>query len=286
MSTASSIARTLGRQLAIDSALRWSMLAGVLLAIFGAVIWPNVPNLFWNGLLLALAVIWVIAATISARMAQQLPMIESLIEHDPKTAETQLEAGLSRRMLPRPVRLLLYHQLAGLRHRQQRFEETVAICQAVLMYMTAKADAYRLPGITQAGRHVRVQVLLLLAESQLQQRDIGGAWQTLASLHGCTMNLTESLQRLALQTQYEVAAGYDEAALHQLDRKVALAELMPAAQCGAIHAMLGVAARRKQQTQLAKWLAQRAALLCTPQQLETFMQQLHAAMLQKDAAAA
>src|SRR5690606_3974932 len=84
--------------------------------------------------------------------------------------------------------------------------------------------------------------------------------------------LVEQMQRMALQTQYEVMLGYDARALHDLDRKLALAELMPPAPSGAWHADLAVAAERAEQSDLAAWLRHRAQLLCDPRQWE----QLHA----------
>jgi len=81
------------------------------------------------------------------------------------------------------------------------------------------------------------------------------------------LGLIDSLQRLSLQTQYEVAIGADAAALGGLRQKVELSELMPAAQCGAMHALLAIASQRRGQHEVAQWLRRRAELLCTAEQL-------------------
>ena len=59
----------------------------------------------------------------------------------------------------------------------------------------------------------------------------------------------------------------DDAVLDDVQRKVAMSELMPAPQCGAMHAMLAVAAQRAQRRPLGDWLHRRAELLCTQEQL-------------------
>ena len=51
-----------------------------------------------------------------------------------------------------------------------------------------------------------------------------GSW-----LRCVPLGLLESLQRLALQTRYEVAAGQHERAIWQVSEKVKMAELMPGA---------------------------------------------------------
>ncbi len=258
------------RPLAVDSALRWLMLGALLLAVFNGGESPLLPlgPTGWNIIVLVLAVIWVSSSTGSTRVAQQIPQLGPMIERDPAAAEAALATLLPRRMLQRPVRLLLFHQLAGLRHRQQRFGEAAAICQTLLSQIPSQSrNGLRLPGILPAGQNVRAQLLLMLAEARLHCRDLFGAWVALAELSRCNLNLVESLQRLALQTQYEVAAGHDAHALWRLNEKISHAELMPGPQCGAFHAMVAVAAERTGQTELAQWLSARAELMCTAEQL-------------------
>ncbi len=262
------------RPLAMDRALRWIMGVVLVLAIIGGGEGSSVPlsPFTWNVMVILLAVVWVGMITTSSRIAQQLPTLSMLIERDPAAAEAHLAEMLPRRMLQRSVRLLLFQQLAALRHRQQRFAEAATICQTLLTQMPPGSHGLRLPGIIPAGQHVRAQLLLLLAEARLQCRDLVGAYVALAELHRCELNLLETLQRLALQTHYEVLAGHDAHALWRLREKILCAELMPAPQCGAMHLLLATAAERMGDVEQAAYLHARAELLCTPQQLESFAQ--------------
>jgi hypothetical protein len=243
----------------LDAALWW-LFRGLLilmaaLAVIEASFQQAVPQIGLSLLLFAFAAGWIIYGLTSSRAAQQLPYITELIDADPARADALLAAALRRWPLQRSVRLMLYHRLAMLRRRSERFAEVAAICQTVLLYPLGPARA------------VRGHLLLMLAESQLHCHDLVGAWSALTALHQCPLSVAESLQRAALQTRYEVEAGYDDAALGQLHNKIAMAELMPAPQCAAMHAMLATAAQRSEQTHVADWLGQRARLLADPQQL-------------------
>jgi hypothetical protein len=178
-----------------------------------------------------------------------------MADQDPVGAEAILAAALQRKPLHRVLRLMLYHRLAVLRHRQERWGEAAAISQAVLRYRLGPAGA------------VRVHLLFLLVESRLNARDLAGAHAGLLELHAMPLGLAEVLQRTALQTRYEVAAGYDDQALSNLESKVQAAELMPALQSGGLHALLAEAAQHRGQMDLATWLQRRAELLLNPQEL-------------------
>ena len=160
-----------------------------------------------------------------------------------------------RRPLLRSVRLLLYQRLALLRHRQQRCAETSAICQALL------AQPHKVL------RPMRPALLLMLAESQLACQQYLPCFEALWQLSSLRLNLLEVLQKLLIQTRYEVGVRQWPAALERLPQKVAAAELMPAAQCGMMHALLALSASRASRAQEAHWLRQRAQLLCDQRQL-------------------
>lgn len=249
------------RQLAIDDAARWVALVTLLLCVVAAVAteWLALSERSLMVLVIFVAGLWVGISVLSARAAQQLPQISAMLEVDHTTAEAALARTLRRWPMQRSVRLLLYHRLAVLRHRQQRYAEAAAVSQALL--------AVRLG---QAGQ-VRPHLLLILAESRLAIGDLVGTYQALADLHRARLSLVEVLQLLAVQTRYEIATGQERAALDRIDRKIQLIELMPMPQCGALHAMLAVAAQRCQQTQLADWLRRRAELLCEPDQLQAYL---------------
>lgn len=239
----------LARQLAVDQVVRGLMVAGlIVLLALGSLLEAQAPN-FAMVLLLAVAASWIGVGTISSRVWRQIPRITALLEQDPSAAESAIAAALRRRPLQRSVRLLLYHRLALLRHRQQRFGETAAICQAVLAQKLGPAAA------------VRGNLLLMLAESRLECGDLAGAHLALVELQRSRLLLVESLQRLSLQIRYEITCGYDLHALQDLERKLDLIELMPAAQGAAMHVLLARAAARAGQAALAQWLGQRAELL-------------------------
>jgi len=203
---------------------------------------------------------WVSVSVISARVMRELPEVTALVDADPEQAEAGLSRLLARKPLMRWVRLALYHRLAAVRHHQGRFAECGAICRSVLSHRLGPAEASR------------SHLLLLLAEASLAAGDMLGAHAALSSLHATRMSLTEALQKLALQTRYEAAIGADDATMWALEHKVALVELMPAPQCGAVHVLLAQSADRLGLADTAQWLWARARLLCGPEVFEALRQ--------------
>lgn len=249
----------LRRQLLIDDTVWWLYRVALLVVTFSlviqAMIKDDLPGTTLSLLLILFAGGWVLYTLVSGRVVQSLPHITELIEVDPSEAEAMIATALRRKPLQRSVRLLLYHRLAMLRCRADRFAEAAAICQTVTLHPLG------------AARRVKGHLLLLLAESRLQCRDLWGAWFALNQLHGCRLNLVESLQMLVIQVRYEVDSGHDTAALHRLKEKIAVSELMPVLQCGRMHAVLATAAQRTEQNRVAEWLRRRAELLCSAEQL-------------------
>ena len=239
----------------IDSAIRWSALIVVVIAAGYMVLFNLADTTLGLAVILLLAFGWISINTISATIWRTLPHITELISHNSDAAEALLAPQLKRRPLVRWVRLMLYHRLAAIRHRQQRFHESAVICQSLLGQNMGPA------------RRQRGALLLMLLEAQLQRGDLHGAYPALLELHTQPLSLAESLQRLALQTRYEVLAGHDAAALAGVKQKLLLAELMPAEHCGAMHAMLTTSAARAGQADLADWLWRRTNLLCSPAQV-------------------
>ena len=197
---------------------------------------------------------WLALNLLSASASRELPMIAAMTEHDPPAAERRLAQLMRRPGLLGWVRLMLYHRLAVLRHRQHAFDESAAICAAVLSRRLGPARA------------ARPHLLLMLVEASLERGDHASAYAALSELGQRKLSLVESVQRLALLTRYCLATGQPAHALADLPRRVELAELLPAPQCGAMHAMLGRAAELAGHEQWAQWLWARAELLCTPQQ--------------------
>jgi len=246
----------LHQQMAVDAMMRWTLVLLIGLGLASAV-WYDLDLSIAGIVLLALVIgSWVILNTASARISRALPRLGAMIEAEPAQAEDRLAQLLRVKPLLGWVRLMLYDRLAGLRHRQQQYAESLAICATVLRYRLGPA------------RDARPHLLLMLAEAALERRDMVSAYYALLELYHLRLSLHEALQRLALQTRYEVMCGYDDAALQRAAQKVQLAELMPAAQCGALHAILATAAKRTEARDLAHWLWQRAELLCTHEQLD------------------
>ncbi len=210
--------------------------------------------------LLVLAV-WVTLSVGNAKAAGAARGLLVMVEHQPDQVEQVLPGLLERKALVGWVRVMLYHTWAALRHRQGRHAEAVSLCRSVLSQPLGP------------GEGARPSVLLLLAESALESGEMVSAYEALFATHAMPLTLGQVLQRLGLQTRYEVSTGADDAACQHLTAKAELAELMPGNLCGATHAMLAVSASRRGDAQRAAWLDARARLLCEPEQLEQLREQ-------------
>lgn len=246
----------LRRQIEVDTLLRWGPLIalGALIVVDGQMRTGNL--VLWQIILVVFLVVWFMLNAASARAWQMLPQITMLLDSHPAMAEDLLARALKRKALHRSVRLLLYHRLAVLRHRQHRFEEAAAICEAVLKHARGTV------------KPVKPHLYLMLVEAKLNMRELPAAEAALGELRKLPIGLLDRMQAVALHTRLEVAAGRDAQALEQIGRKIACAELMPATPCGLLHALLARAARNVGQTDLANWLDERARLLCTREQLD------------------
>jgi hypothetical protein len=249
----------LRRQLAIDAVIRWGAV-GVFASglVLDAAAGDELG--FVASVLVVVALVgWVGLSMASARVAQALAAVTAMIDLDPRQAEALLAMSMRRKPIQRSIRLLLFHRLAMLRHRQSAYPEAAAVCHELLLRRLGAAE------------RVRVHLLLLLVESRLHADDLPGAYIGLSELHERKLSLTERLQLVALQTRYDVAAGHDAAALARVGPTVRMAELMPAAQCGAVHDMLAGAADRSGLRELAAWLHTRADLLATREQMDVLI---------------
>ncbi|MEM9021723.1 MAG: hypothetical protein AAGC44_14270 [Planctomycetota bacterium] len=208
---------------------------------------------------LALLGAWLVLTQTTAQVGRSLAMIAVLVERDPGSAEQAIHKALERYPVMRWARLLTYHRLATLRHRQRRFEEAGELCFAVL------SEPLRGPAAS-----ARAHLLLMLAECKLETGDLPGAYHALDTLFRARLSLVEALQRLALQTRYELMVNAPDAAIRAGQHKIELAELMPPPQCGVMHAMLAYAAQRTDQPRVAAWLWERARMITPPTLLEQF----------------
>ena len=248
------------RQLAWDQGARWLLVGGLallLMPLFASMLLGLEldPGGATSPLAMIVLVIWFWLSLGQGAVTRRLGKITAMLDLDLPEAESELAAALKRRSLPRTIRMLLYHRLALLRHRQGRFAEVGAICHEMLSRPLGGAES------------VRTHLMLMLIESRLNCNDAAGAYQAMHAMYSQPRSLMETLQLTAMQTRYEVMLGYDEAALKDVEGKIRLAELMPAPQCGLMHAMLSAAAHRARRPALAHWLRQRTRLLCTPEQV-------------------
>ena len=251
--------RRLERQIVRDEAVRWSAIAALGFCVMAGMVAETIGGESWYVTAIILLMPgWLMMSAVSARAAKQAQELSNLLEQDRPAAESILARTLRRWPLQPSVRLLLYHRLATLRHRQGRFAEAAVICQTVLAQRLRRA------------RHARSHMLLILAESRLMCGDWMGTYGALHVLHQSRLSLTEVLQLLAIQIRYEVTSGQDQAALFRISRKIPLVELMPMPQCGAVHALLAQSAERAQNETLATWLRERADLLCSSTELEHY----------------
>ena len=272
-------AARLKRQLVVDQTVRFGLVMVIVLLLVPTMVTAAVdqpltqPEWTNAAMLLALAA-WLGMAMLNTGAARRLARATLLMDFDPPRAEAELAGSLKTFALNRTLRILLYQRLALLRHREGNYQESGAICHALLAQPLGKAE------------HVRVPLLLILIEARLTEGDGVSAYAGIMQLRAQPIALLESLQLLALQTRYEVQFGHDDSALSRIAEKTRMAELMPAPQCGAMHAMLATAAKRAARTDLATWLRQRAELLCTFEQLDTIDQAWQSAGQMTDAAAA
>lgn len=197
---------------------------------------------------------WVAGVFVSARTGRLAQHVTQLTAARAPHAQIEraIGAALSRFTLYRTVRIVLYHQLAMLRHRQGRFDEASMICATLL----TQSD------LGLAGR-LRHALMLILAEARLLQHDAPGAYAPLAAMHGLGSDLTlgERVQLLGLQIRYETMSGHDHAALTNLDSKLPMLDLLGPSASGRCQRRLAEAAERTGRTRLAAWLHERADLL-------------------------
>ena len=249
------------KQIALDDMLRGLIIAGVVCSVLVTLLLPGLAIV--SGLIAPAVVLglWLWLSVSTARVARSLTTFGELMAAEPDQAEDALREMLSVKPVMRWARLLSYHRLAGLRHLQRRFAETSAICLCLL--------SQPLKGPAAA---TRPHLLLMLAEAQLEIGNLPGAYQALAHLQQTRLGLAQSLQRLAIQTRYELAVGAYDHALRRARVKVELAELMPAKHCAAMHAMLATAAQRAGEARQSDWLWERTRLLAGPELLQQLEQ--------------
>ena len=199
---------------------------------------------------------WLLISARSARgsrMAADSPSLIATGQFD--EAERHIEQAMRSFSVFRAVKLQALHHLALLRHAQRRWQESAALCRALL--------AQRLGALESMSKPAR----LILADALLEMNDLSGAYQAILGLYQQRLSLNESLNLLAVQLDYMARIGAWEQMMDHVMAKVQLAELMPASASARAQALLALAALRIGRRDWADWLRSRAELLTDPQRL-------------------
>jgi hypothetical protein len=183
----------------------------------------------------------------SSRLGMDSPALIAAGQYD--EAERQIDEAMRAFSLFVPAKLRTLHQLAVLRHAQERWQDAAALCRALL--------GQRLGGSEGLAKPAR----LILAESLLEMNDIAGSYGAIQELYLQTLSLEETLNVLALQLDYEARIGAWEKIFAGAAAKVQLAELMPSSAAARAQALLALAALKCGRTDWADWLRSRAELL-------------------------
>lgn len=164
-------------------------------------------------------------------------------------AEHQIEQALRSFSLFRSAKLMSLHHLAVLRHAQKRWEDAAQLSRALLRQ--------RLGPLRGLGRQSR----LILADSLLQIGDLPAAQESIGALYSQRLTLAEALNLLGVQLDYQARIHAWDAMLAGVATKVQLAELMQSSTAARVQALLALAAKKSDKTELAEWLRRRVELL-------------------------
>ncbi len=201
-------------------------------------------------------VVWLMLSAKSAtgsRWVAESPTLISLGRFD--EAEVLLERAIRSFSMFRGVKLLSIHHLAMLRHKQRRWDESAKLCRALL--------AQRLGGMTNLSKPSQ----LMLADNLLNIGDIAGAYDVISRLYNDRLSLTEALQLLTLQLDYETRIAAWPSAMNGIQSKLDLCELLPSRESARAQAMLALAAKRSGRDDWAQWLVGRVRLLADVNEL-------------------
>jgi hypothetical protein len=250
LSTDSTISR-LRRDLALGALLQGTLFAAALASL---VVLPLLlPQVNSSVALLAVFIIWVALMYNSAKGSRLSADAPGLIAAGQfEEAEGQIEQTLKAFSMFRGIKLQAAHQLAVLRHAQRRFRESAALSQAVLAQRGAAA--------TPMSRSVR----LLLADTMLEIGDLRGAYDALSGIYGQRLSLSEVLNLLLSQLDYESRIGAWSRMMHDAMTKVQLAELMPPPAAARTQALLALSAKNIGRADFCDWLRSRVELLVDP----------------------
>jgi hypothetical protein len=253
MNAQSAIARA-RRDLTLTTLIKSGLLIAV---VFGMFVAPML-NLRSDGtlLLVVVGIIWLVLSFQSmkgSRMAAASPGLIASGQYE--EAEKTIDGALRSFSLFRTVKLMSLHHLALLRHAQRRYQEAAALCRELL--------DQRLGAVSGVGKQSR----LILADALLEMGDLNGAHETLSSLYRHRLSLSEAMNLLQVEADYQARTGAWTQLAANLPSKVQLAELLPAPAAARVQALLALAAKKTDQPEWSDFLRRRAELLADPQDL-------------------
>jgi hypothetical protein len=199
--------------------------------------------------ILLVAAIWVVAGMKGAqgtRAAVEWPTLIATGRYD--EAEKQIEQALGSFATFSSVKLLGLHHLALLRHAQRRFGDSAQLCRAVLGQRLTRFAS------------MRKQSRLVLADSLLELGDLAGAADAINALFDQRLTLPEALNLLRIQLDYLARTGHWDQVLSNVQKKVQMAELMPATAGTRTEAILALAARKTGRRDWEEFLRRRVEL--------------------------
>jgi len=185
-----------------------------------------------------------------SRLAAQLPAL--IASGNLREAEQVIAEALRSFCMFRGPKLRTLHNLAVLRHAQQRWGETVVICRELLAGSRWTDD--------ELARSTRV----MLAEALLEAGDMPGVYAVAGELCRQRLTLDQTLRLAVVRTRYLAGIGAWEPLAHNIGRMAELAELMDSDDAAMVWALLALGAMKTGRGQWASFLRRRAELLGNP----------------------
>lgn len=243
------------RDMALSAVVRWLLIGTALLALFISVLFED-PQTFVMSVLMAVGAIWVILGFRSVRGTRIAAGSGSLIAAGQfDRAEQQIAEAVKSFSIFRMAKLMCLHDLAVLRHAQNRWQESAMICQALL---NEQGDTSG--GLDRSSR-------LILAESLLELGDLRGVHDMLARLYQQRLSLREALVLLGVQLDYLWRISAWEQMLVSAGKRIEMSELLPTQQSARMQALLALAADKTGKIELRDWLKRRVELLVDVERL-------------------
>jgi len=242
------------RDLTLGAAVRFALLGAALLCVL---VGPFFGKRFDSTIaLFVIGMVWLVLSFRSARNSQQTAMFPSLIaagQYD--VAEQQIERTLNTFSMFKSVKVLSLHNLAMLRHAQNRYQESAMLCRALLGQRLGPLD------------HLTKTSRLILADDLLELNDSAGAYEAIAELYNYRLTLGEALRLLYVEQDYLWRIGAWDRMFAGINTKVQLAEILPTPQSARTQALLSLAAKKLNRTDWSDWLRRRVELLTDVQSL-------------------